>query len=143
MFELNRLIAFGILILAHTVVALYLEWETSKWPFVEGVVDDLAIREELDEGTKIYEPIVRYRYIVEGQEYRSERIRRYREGGTSLRSQKQRLQRFLPQTCIRVYYNPQKPHISVLEAGLQLEDLMIGGMVLSFAGALLLIGLIW
>ena len=98
------------------------------WRRIEGVVTESAVvphRVRLSGegwGSRIYRPLIRYRYVVDGCEYTSDRIFYGRAIGQPRRAPLDDLVRRYPVgTTARVYVNPNDPANGLLEPGARID----------------------
>lgn len=117
-----------------------------SWPETAGEVLRSEIREQEMTGgedesapTTMYEPVVEYRYTVDGQEYIS---RQYRLGTTGvlvgLGQAQKILSRYPSNSTATVHYNPLQPDQAVLEPGSASS-----GVLAAAGGIFLAVGLIF
>lgn len=100
-----------------------------NWTITTGEVVDSSIRREPD--GPYYIPVVKYRYVVEGQEYESSRIRFTWSGDSTTPWTASEVVSQYPVSktkTIKVYYNPRNPSVSVLVPGVVLKD-CIGAVI--------------
>ena len=94
--------------------------ESLKWPSAEGVILSSEVKTDLgksDDADPKYTAAITYRYAVEGYEYTGERVSF--AGQTFLKKGRadSLVMRYNKGKRVKVCYNPETPHISVLEAG--------------------------
>jgi len=110
-----------------------------NWFTTNGQVIHSSIHQEPD--GPYFIPVVKYRYIVEGQEYKSSRIRFAWSGESTYpwTASEIIIKKYPVSKTITVYYNPKNPSISVLVPGVMSKDyisafigfLALGWMVLA------------
>jgi Protein of unknown function (DUF3592) len=111
-----------------------------RWPAVTGTVVESGWK-EADRGG--FEPVVRYRYTVEGREFRGHRIAFWgflRRGGFTENSAQDWSNRWIAEHPATVHHHPKDPEIAVLVPGSNwrlvvslLVSVLGGGSFLMFA----------
>jgi len=98
-----------------------------RWPTTEGRV----VARDLDDSPGRYEPVFEYRYQVSGAELRGDRIS-FAPAFDPRSSERALLMyhQYPPGKAVTVYYDPRRPHRSVLEPGLNwpLATQLLGGI---------------
>lgn len=109
----------------------------AAWPSVRGRVTGGAVvaKGTLEDGSPAYYPVIRYQYVVAGQEYQGERRLLINVGvGGTLRGLAQRvIDRYPVGSEVTVFHDPQDPGAAVLER----TDPSAGPTVLFALGAAL------
>lgn len=101
--------------ISQTIVA---EAEASKsWPTVEGTVTSATIRTSISDGTKMYASDIVYTYFVEGEQYLGTRISTTDGSSSNASSAKKEIKKYAEGRSVTVYYDPELPDASLLEAG--------------------------
>jgi hypothetical protein len=137
----------GIWALVRAVLQFRAAKASGEWPSIQGMVNESKVAVINTRGGPQYLPHVKYTYIVEEQEYTSQRIYVGHNWWTSWwTSSKERvqeqLQPYREKQPISVYYNPDDPMDAVLEAGLTKgawSTLFIGIMMTLLGGVILAI----
>jgi hypothetical protein len=114
----------------------FLALKSRRWPQVEGtiVVSDLERSRDIDSGY-MYRPEISYRYTVADEDFVGSRARFGDALSLSWSAPAVRIvQRYKVNSRVRVRYDPDNPHESVLEPGM--NGMVIFGAV---AGALTLV----
>lgn len=93
---------------------------SQNWPTTEGVILTSEVKTDLGKSDDVepkYKAAVTYRYAVGGYEYTGERVSF--SGQTFLEKGKadSLVKRYNKGKRVKVYYDPKKPHVSVLEPG--------------------------
>ena len=117
-------LAVGLYILVIGIWDVVNAWKTRSWNSVEGTIVHLAVWDASQFENNDYELNVVYEYEVDGEKYKSSRVRYAWTGnGPSYRKQKKFAREFYQQhkdsDKVKVYYNPNKPSVAVLETGLR------------------------
>lgn len=139
------LLVVGIVVLILDIRSLLLSRYSEEWRQVDGKI----IRSELysTRGTSnsgvAYKPEIEYTYCVDGQMFNSKRIYFGSDimSGSNKSRSKRYVQKYPVDATVKVYYNPMKLKMSVLEGGIHSE--LIVGMILGLlfcAIAIYLIG---
>ena len=113
----NICAGIGIILIVHFVYLFILSKRSKNWKTTEGVVIGSKMREILDEGSSYYTDI-QYRYVIEEEEYCSNRVFYGNNIGKNLPfSSKALVNKYVKGKKVIVYYNPRNPNESVLETG--------------------------
>ena len=107
----------GVMLIAVGLTSYEKTKSTESWPTTTGVVRTSGIRRHNDEGTIRYAPEVEYQYSVDGEQYtsgviRSEIFVHFNDENEA----RQFLRGYPPEGKVLVYYNPDNPKESVLQA---------------------------
>jgi hypothetical protein len=107
----------GVMLIAVGITSYKKTKSTESWSTTTGTVRSSGIRRHNDEGTIKYAPEVDYQYSVDGQQYMSSVIRseifvHFNDENEA----RQFLRGYPPESKILVYYNPDNPKESVLQA---------------------------
>jgi hypothetical protein len=121
-------------------------WQSRHWPATGGTVEESFVREceRTSESsinpTILYEPVVRYRYEVNGEKKESRQIGFLGVRSTSEAAAEKVIAKYPKEAKVTVYYHPKLPHLAVLEPGR-----WIGAFLCSIVtGAVFLgVGAIW
>jgi hypothetical protein len=113
-------LAFGAAMLFFAAWQLGSAWSSRAWPAVYGTVITSYVAPATDwEGYEIYCPTISYRFVVEGREFESQRIRfgpdlffRSRDRAVKV------VQRYRGKATVRVRHDPRDPSAAVLETGI-------------------------
>ena len=118
--------------------------ETERWPTTDGEVVEASTRSYRSGGRRprtYWEPVVEYRYDVNGVRYLCRQISYYR---TSYDTQREaaRIASFFPVGGkVKVYYRPSEPGVAVLERGTSKNEIGIFSIgILMAVGAVLFAG---
>jgi len=114
---------------------------TAKWPTVEGTVLETRIhtyKSTSGSGSKkrtttMYEPIVVYRYEVDGKTYTHDQVEFASGGSSSASSAKKTIHRYPVGSKVTVYYDPELPQNALLEPGAKWYAYMPLGFGVLFA----------
>lgn len=108
----------GWMMIMEGVQQLSVAREMERWPTATGAIVSVAVQQAGDgEGTRL-RPQIMYSYEVGGHSVTATRITAGR--GPSIKDEEQArdyVRKYLPQTPVRVYYNPEEITESVLELG--------------------------
>ncbi len=105
---------------------------SKNFPVVEGRVTSGGVSAsrfngvgvEAADRVKAYSAVITYKYIVNGKSFTSYK-RRWHEAQTTFHPYHKRIANRYPRgKTINVYYNPNKPHVSVLEPGIGLGSIL-------------------
>ena len=125
----------GILVTASVVPRVLRALATSRWSSTTGRV----LMRDIDETAEKYQPVLEYSYEANGSQYRGHRISfdlpmKPAASSTAL----QVFYKYSPGREVTVFFDPKRPHVSVLERGLtsQLLVPLIGGLLLIMVGLL-------
>ena len=122
---------------------LYKVWlgnRSSNWPSVVGKISEVNIahRPGSEGGGAEYQPRVRYLYAVHGTQYENNSgIHRVLNDWGTKQQAEHEVARYAGREDVRVFYNPRRPSMSVLEPGVSLSLLWL----IPFASLLIVIGL--
>jgi len=113
-----------IFLLVGVAVGAVIVWQLVKgsrsknWPTAPGVVTDAQVTMHYDdEGTRMYKPVVAYRYDVDGLAYDGDR-RTFGNYSSNNRGRAEKIvAQYRPGSQIQVHYKPDDPGESVLEPG--------------------------
>ncbi|MDX2212037.1 MAG: DUF3592 domain-containing protein [Oculatellaceae cyanobacterium bins.114] len=112
--------------------------QTRRWQTTSGKVISTMMKEQRVKTRLVYQPKVRYEYVVDRNWYQANRIRvGDRWGGSDFAKAEEQLRRYQPGTEVTVYYNPRRPQDAVLE--LKIDPALY--MVLAGGGFFLCISL--
>lgn len=90
-----------------------------RWPKAGGTIVESRVEEQVNaDGQLVFSPQVRYRYIVQGNEYELTTITFPTRAFTSCRWAKAVVAKYPVNSSVLVAYLPEKSTISVLEPGL-------------------------
>ena len=143
-------LAIGYLMVRQGMEVVRLARESSSWPESEARVT-YAKSEYHDggsTGSSQYEPVVHYRYTVNGVEYEGDTIffgsKSYQNRSGKARSQEV-VSRYANYPLVPLRVNPQRPEQSVLEPGVTLRtyDSMGWALVFLIAGLALILFDLW
>jgi hypothetical protein len=135
----------GVAITAWTLWHIRLGLAARRWPTAAGEIIGVTVRERTDlEAAQQFEAVVVYRYRGDGLPYRGEGAR-YGSGvlgATADWVAAKVSKRYPPGAAVRVYYDPKRPEVSVLEPGVSVITLLTLAVGLTFAagGAAALFG---
>jgi hypothetical protein len=117
---------------------------STDWPTVEGQVISSEVEMHRDtsgtgrhrRSSTTYHAEVLYEYTIKGVKYSSNRVSFGQHGSSNPTHARQIVSRYPPSKNVKVYFNPNKPEISVLEPGTTWASYMpLGiGIIFSFAG---------
>jgi hypothetical protein len=110
--------------------------ETKNWPSVNGIITGSDVSSS---GTKYY-PLVNYSYTLYGIEYSSNTISNMKFNSKYRDYVEEYLQKYKPDSEIKVYYNSADPSQSLLEPGIVTGHyllLAIGILILAIPALLL------
>ena len=118
------IVLFIVLMVAMVALDGWKRYKSGKssqnWPSAEGVILTSEVKTDLGKSDDVdpkYTSAITYRYAVEGYEYTGNRV----SFGGQIFFKKGRadslVMRYNKGKRVKVYYNPETPHISVLEAG--------------------------
>ena len=140
-YDLILIFVFSILVIASLSKLIYASPSlvqaciTTSWPSTEGkIIWSELTREEMvglhaseskTQGTRIsasnydvYMPDIEYEYVINGEVYRSSKLYIYTTTYRTESKAQSILVKYPKQRKVTVYYNPNKPAISVLEPGI-------------------------
>lgn len=110
----------GLIAIVGGAISLRRGLQSSRWPTVKGSVVSATIETEHSQdspGAAFYTPRVTYRYEVAGTPYEGTKISA-KSYGTGNREEIQKIvDQYQRAPEVSVYYNPQKPEISLLQTG--------------------------
>jgi len=118
------IIFFIVLMVAMAALDGWKRYKSGKssqnWPSAEGVILTSEVKTDLGKSDDVdpkYTAAITYRYTVEGYEYTGNRVSF--AGQTFLKKGRadSLVMRYNKGKRVKVYYNPETPHVSVLEAG--------------------------
>jgi hypothetical protein len=89
---------------------------SQSWPQTDGIVMQTWLEESSSRGGPEYAAIVAYKYVVNGVEYRSERLS-YPERRGAKSEALRKLIKYPPGSVCSLYYDPQSPGDACLEPG--------------------------
>lgn len=119
--------AIGVFFLTLVYNSIKSGMESAKWPFTEGKIikSEVVKQEDLHLGsghtkTTTYSAKIEYEYSVSSQNYRGGSIKFGDEYAVKEEANKY-VHKYPLGATVRVYYNPQKADMSVLEPGLKLN----------------------
>ena len=109
----------GITLIGWSTYTITRAFESRQWPSTTGEILNsvIVLHQDSDDLTK-YGTMVRYKYVVNGKEYLSDRLSFNSRVQTTFRSvaEKEAL-RYQPSMAIEVYYDPAMPNEAVLIPG--------------------------
>ena len=86
---------------------------STSWPTVEGKI----VKSEVVDGRKTTRADIQFTYIVEGQSYRSFRVKFSQNLTTNYKKANVLAERYLLGSSVTVYYDPADPNTAILEPG--------------------------
>jgi len=108
--------------------------QSENWPTVAGeIVRSRVVNSRNSDGDKMYSAEIEYRYEVDGQEHKSNRVAFGGDGSSSSTSMAKKVTRRYPVgKTVDVYYDPDLPADSVLETGTSWSSYMVFGIGMAF-----------
>ena len=113
-------IVIGLCMIWRGIQTIKTAIETKKWLYTLGEIVRSDVSEsDDDDGKKFYTPVVEYTYSVNGCQYKGNTILIGANLSDYRRAKPQKVaSKYVTNQKISVYYNPNKPQISVIETGL-------------------------
>ncbi len=105
--------------------------QASSYPTTGGVIVSSGVKEERDSDGTSYRVDVRYKYWIDGREYRCTQYR-YGDMGSSDRGAFRVVEQLPPGAEVDVHYNPADPADAVLRAGIEGKDLFLAMFLTPF-----------
>lgn len=120
-------------------LSLYAEAkESATWPTVSAIIEESEIVSFRGKGGMKYSPEIKYTYLVGKRSYSGQKIRLVHQLPTSREFAYGIIAKYQQGDTVEISYNPKKPSISILEAG------VFKGTFLGIVGGVGLCGLaIW
>ena len=107
---------------------------SSSWPAVAATVESSQVSSHRNsDGKTMYQADVNFSYQVDGRPYRSNTVwfgGQYSSSDSA--EQYETVNRYPAGTKVEAFYNPQQPHISVLEPGTKISSYMLFGFGMVF-----------
>ncbi len=137
---------FGLILVGMADVSNYRAKRSQRWPVTGGIVYQSDVEKHTQVDPEVlpstpFEPVVQYRYTVDGRHYSGKRIF-FGTVSTSLSAAREITSHYLPGMGIPVYYNPRNPAQSVLErrapSARGMRTLGLGSLSIGLAASLLL-----
>ncbi len=113
---------------------------SKSWPTAEGRIVQSTVREsvneEEDNTTTTYFADVRFRYVIDAQQYSSDTVSFGQYGSSSQRRARKIVDKYPRGTAVLVYYDPEDIHTAVLEPGITGGSIffLAIGLLFSFIG---------
>ncbi len=100
---------------------------SETWPVTTVTILETTVEKSSSRHSTSYDPIVRYTYTVDGQDYQSDRLQASLNGG-SRRTAEKVLERYPVGSQHTGYYDPERPDQAVLLPGTNWKNyLQLGG----------------
>jgi len=137
-------VAVGVAVAAWGFMNLSKAMQSKSWPTAEGKIVSSQVVKKVESYTDsnkhrrnrtIYRAHVRYSYMAKGRSLIGGKITMADSGSSSETRAKKIRDRYPAGSVCTVYYNPEKPEDSVLEAGINFGALMLPGIGVLFAVA--------
>ncbi|MBI2499233.1 DUF3592 domain-containing protein [Candidatus Woesearchaeota archaeon] len=129
-------IIIGLIFFISAIINILRGYSSKNWPSVQGKIihSDIQIQRDIRHGPN-YSPTILFEYFINGTKYFSNRIS---FGGTStgLIGIQRILIKYPVGSDVLVYYNPQKPQISILEPGITFSIIifLLVGIIFTIVG---------
>jgi hypothetical protein len=104
---------------------------TSFYPTVEGTImsgvvggsklNNMEVGSDRDRGY-VFTTLIKYTYFVNGKTYSSTKIKWHRVDSSNYNAHSKTVKRYPIGKKVKVFYNPTKPQLAVLEPGVSLES---------------------